>query len=72
MIPAISTDPIEVNVSAGVPFTLQHGLGRQVAGYLIIWRSAPCDFTVQNPAADSSRELVLVPSGTASVRLVLL
>ncbi len=72
MIPQIVTDLIELSVTAGTPVTIAHGLGRQVAGYLPIWKSAPCDFTVQDPAADSSRELVLVPSGTASVRLVLL
>ena len=72
MIPKISTDLIELSVTAGTPVTIPHGLGRQVAGWLVIWQSAACVFTVQNPAADSSRELILVPSGTANVRLVLL
>lgn len=72
MIPQIATDIIALSVTAGVAVTIPHGLGRQVGGYLVVWRSAPCDFTVQNPAADSNRELVLVPSGTANVRLVLL
>jgi hypothetical protein len=72
MIPQLATDPIELTVTAGLAVTLAHGLGRQIAGYLAIWKSAPCEFTVLDPAADSSRELVLVPSGTASVRLVLL
>ncbi len=72
MIPRLSTDPIELAVSAGIPVTIAHGLGRQVAGWLVIWRSTACEFSIQDPAADTSRELVLVPSGTASVRLVLL
>lgn len=72
MIPAIATDPIELTVQAGVAVSIPHGLGRQVAGWLVIWRTAACEFTVQDPAADSRRELVLVPSGSASVRLVLL
>lgn len=72
MIPQFATDQIDLSVTAGVPVTIPHGLGRQVAGYVPIWKSSACEFTVQNPAADSSRELVLVPSGTASVRLVLL
>lgn len=72
MIPAIATDIIALSVTAGVAVTIPHGIGRQIAGYLVIWRSAPCVFTVQNPAADSSKTLVLVPSGTANVRLVLL
>ena len=72
MIPQLATDPIPLSVIAGQAVTIAHGLGRQIAGYLPIWKSAPCEFTVQDPAADSSREIVLVPSGTASVRLVLL
>ena len=72
MIPKLNSEAIELSVTAGTPVTLPHGLGRQIAGYLVIWKSAACDFTVQDPAADSSRELVLVPTGTASVRLVLL
>jgi len=72
MIPKISTDIIELNVTAGTPITIPHGLGRQVAGWIVLWQEAPCDFTIQDPAADSRQELVLVPSGTAHVRLVLL
>jgi len=72
VIPQFATDPIELAVSAGVVVTIPHGLGRQVAGWLVIWRDAACDFTIQNPIADSSRELVLVPNGSATVRLVLL
>lgn len=72
MIPQIATDLIELSVTAGTPVTIRHGLGRQIAGWMIIWKTAACDFTVQNPAADSRQELVLVPSGTANVRLVLL
>ena len=72
MIPQFATDPIELAVIVGVAVTIPHGLGRQVAGFLVIWKTAPCDFTIQNPIADSSKELVLVPSGSATVRLVLL
>jgi len=72
MIPAIATDVIELTVTAGTPVTIAHGLGRQVTGWLVLWQDAACVFTIQDPAADSRRELVLVPSGTANVRLVLL
>ena len=72
MIPAIATDPIELSVTAGTPVTIPHGLGRQVTGWLVLWQNAACGFTVQDPAADSRQALVLVPSGTAKVRLVLL
>jgi hypothetical protein len=66
------SEPIALAVQTGVPVRITHGLGRQVAGYLVIWTDTPCAFSVQDPAADSSRDLVLVPSATASVRLVLL
>lgn len=72
MLPGIATDPIEVSVTAGQVVTVRHGLGRQLAGFLVVWRSAPCDFHIHDPAADTSREVALVPSGTADVRLVLL
>jgi hypothetical protein len=72
MIPEIATDVIYLLATAGKPITIKHGLGRQVAGYLVVWRDAPCDFTIQDPAADCRQELVLVPDGTANVRLVLL
>lgn len=72
MTATIVTDPIELDVQASVPVRIPHGLGRQVAGWLVIWQSALISFFVQNPTADSSRELVLVPSASGSVRLVLL
>lgn len=72
MIPQLATDLIPLSVTAGVAVTIPHGVGRQLAGWLVIWQDSACVFSIQDPAADSSRELVLVPSGTASVRLVLL
>lgn len=70
--PQIATDAIVLTVSAGVPVTVKHGLGRQIAGWLVIWQTAACGFYVQTPTADTSREIVLVPTASASVRLVLL
>lgn len=72
MIPALSSDPIELSLAAGTPITVRHGLGRQVAGWVAIWKSAAVDLYVQDPAADTRAELVLVPTATAKVRLVLL
>lgn len=71
-VPELSSEPIELEVTASQAVRIPHGLGRQVVGWLVVWQSAVCNFFVQDPAADSSRELVLVPSATASVRLVLL
>lgn len=67
----IESDPIELDVTIDTPITIRHGLGRQVH-WLCVWQSAFVDFKVADPAADTSRELVLVPSNTAKVRLVLL
>lgn len=72
MIPRFSTEPIELEVNAGQPVTIPHGLGRQVAGWAVIWCTAPVTFHVQDPAADTRTTLVLVPSATARVRLLLL
>jgi hypothetical protein len=68
----IVTDFIEVNAVAGVAFEIATGLGRQVGGYLVVWRSAPCDVHVQDPAADTRAVLRLVPSANAQLRIVLL
>lgn len=59
-------------MTAGVPVDIQTGLGRQVGGYVIVWQSAPCVLHVADPKADTRRVLRLVPSATASLRLVLL
>lgn len=68
----LDTDPIELTVEAGTPITIRHGLGRQVNGWLCVWSTAPVIFHVADPRADTARELVLVPSNSARVRLVLL
>lgn len=69
---AIVSDLIEVSVTAGVAFDVRTGLGRQVGGYVVVWQSAPCVLHVEDPKADTRRVLRLVPSATASLRLVLL
>lgn len=71
-LPSIATEAIALSVVVGVPVTIKHGLGRQVEGWLCIWSTADCTFHVQDPAADTARELTLIPSASASVRLVLL
>lgn len=67
-----ATDPIELDVTSGSPVTIPHGLGRQIAGYLVIWQTVSTGFTVTDPDADSSKELVLTPDATGKVRLVLM
>lgn len=72
IVPKISTDSIPLSVVSGVPVTIRHGLGRQVEGWLVIWRTVPVDFHVLDPGADTRSELVLIPSASASVRIILL
>lgn len=70
--PAIATEAIALTVVAGQAVTLAHGMGRQIEGFIVIWRDAPCELYVQDAAKDSSKELVLVPTASANVRVVLL
>lgn len=70
--PEISSDVIELDVVAGKAVNIEHGFGRQIAGWIVIWSDAYIEFIVNNPAADTSKNLVLTPNSTASVRLVLL
>lgn len=66
------TDTIRLSVQASVPVTIRHGLGRQVTGWLLVWATAPVEFFVADAAADTRLELVLVPSATCDVRLLLI
>lgn len=72
MLPVIATDYVELNVTDGEVICIPHGLGRQVGGWLVVWKDAPVDFTVHDAGADSAQELVLIASGTARARIVLL
>lgn len=72
MIPAIATDPIELDVVNGVAVTIPHGLGREPYGWLVLWAAADVRFYLQDPSADARTSLVLVPVGSGKVRLVLL
>lgn len=72
LVAEIVTLPIPLDVTSGTPAIIKHGLGRQIAGWLVIWQTAACQFYVQDPHRDTSQELVLIPNATCSVRLVLL
>lgn len=67
-----TSDPITLAVTASQPVVIRHGLGRQVQGWLVIWCTAPVEFFVADAAADTRQELVLVPSATCDVRLLLI
>lgn len=67
-----ATDFIPLEVTAGQPVTVRHGLGRSPKGYLVIWSTAPVQLAVTDPAADSRTSLTLTPDATCVLRLVLL
>lgn len=69
---AFATDFIPLELTAGQPVTVRHGLGRAPKGYLVIWSDAPVALTVTDPEADARTALTLTPSATCSARLVLL
>lgn len=69
---ALARDFIERAVEAGEPLTIDHGLGRAVAGWQVIWCDAPVNFYVYDASADTRNVLTLVPDATATVRLVIL
>ena len=69
----ISTKPIQLACVSGVPIVIPHGIGRQLNGWLIVWKSvAGLDLVVLDPNADTSNSITLVPSATGLVRIVLL
>ncbi len=72
MIPKLATDAIALSVVAGQQVQIAHGLGRQIEGWLVIYQTAPVAFHVQDPAADTRQTLILIPTASADVRLVLL
>lgn len=66
------TEPISVSVSAGVPVTVKHSLGRPVTGWVVVWATAPCLLSVVDAAEDTRQAITLLPSATASLRLAFL
>ena len=68
----LTSDPIERTVVAGEPFTLDHGLGRPIRGYLVVWATAPVAVTVPDPTADTRISLTLEANASCDLRLVLL
>lgn len=65
------SQPLELTVTNGVAESIEHGFGRQIAGWLVIWASADVRFTA-DVSLDSSKTLVLTPIGSGFVRLLLL
>lgn len=68
-LPQISTEIIELTVTAGQPVRIAPQLGREPAGWLVIWSDEPVQFHALPTVAG---ELSLMPSTSARVRLVVL
>lgn len=68
----LSTEPIEITVTTGVPFDIEHGLGRQIQGFMVVWATDYVAVKPVNPAADSSKMLRLVANNSVTLRIVLL
>lgn len=69
VLPQISTEAIDLTVTAGQPVRIAPQLGREPAGWLVIWQDAPVQFHALPTVAG---ELMLMPSTSAHVRLVVL
>lgn len=68
---AIVTEAVELVFEAGVAQAVNHGLGREPAGFLVIWSDEFCRVKAVE-SADKNNELLLVCDVDAVVRLVLL
>lgn len=75
---AWATDPIPLTVSPGEVVRVPHGLNRQVAGWLVVWATAPVVLSAPFPGADTRAYLDLQVhrldggAGPVQVRLALL
>lgn len=68
----IATDAIELRAIAGETLVVRHGLGRPVLGWLVMWQDAPCVLHLADASLDTKEQLILVPSATAQVKILLL
>jgi len=70
-IAALASAAIHLDAVAGEPLDIEHGWGREVLGYVVVWCDAPVALSAL-PSADPKRVLRLLPSATCRLRLVLL
>lgn len=68
----IISEPIEMAVTGGTPVTVVHGLGRPVSGWLVIYQTADISFWLTSQGSNVGDSITLTPTGTGTVRLVLL
>ena len=70
LLPTFQTRPITCSVNANEPFTIEHGLGRPVAGWVVVDRTAPGD--VWRSGENGVNRLVLTSSSSGSLTILLL
>jgi hypothetical protein len=68
----IVTEPIAVSVVFGFTVEIAHGLGRELAGFLVIWADHNASVWVDDPDASTAETLILRAGSTGDIKLVLL
>ena len=69
---SLSTEFIELDVTAGQAVKIEHGLGRPVRGWHVIWSVSLVQLWLANESDSTVNSLTLYPTTTGRVRLVLL
>jgi len=67
----LTSDPIPLQLRAGIPYTLRHGMGREPKGWLLIWSDAHVSLRAGH-TDHPHEELVLVSDADVNVRILLL
>ncbi|MCW7555525.1 hypothetical protein NX722_23460 [Endozoicomonas gorgoniicola] len=70
LLPSFQTRPITVSVTANRPFAIEHGLGRPVAGWVVVDRTAAC--TVWRSGENGTGKLVLTCNQSCTLSILLL
>lgn len=72
MASVIYTDPIDLSFKAGTDQVVEHGFGREVPGWLVIWRDAPVLVYASTSQSNPKQGLTLRADSDVNVRIVLL
>jgi len=67
----LTSDPIPLQLRAGFPYTLRHGMGREPKGWLVIWSDAHASLRAVH-TDKPNEELVLISDADVNVRILLL
>ena len=70
LLPSFQTRPITVTVTANQAFTIEHGLGRPVAGWVVVDQTAPA--RVWRSGENGTGKLVLKSNVSCTLTVLLL